>query len=51
MHQEQQRSSSKDIYSVNNGGRKSRTLANGEEYSAVVLNNYSDPFSLKKQFL
>ena len=45
----QQRSSSKDIYFVNNGGRKSRTLANGEEYSAVVLNNYSDPFSLKKQ--
>ena len=38
-----QRSSLKDIYS----GRKSQTLANGEDYSTVVLNNYSDPFSLK----
>ena len=40
----QQRSSLKDIYS----GRKSQTLANGEDYS-VVLNNYSDPFTLKGQ--
>ena len=39
----QQRSSLKDIYS----GRKSQTLANGEDYSSVVLNNYSDPFTLK----
>ena len=38
-----QRSSLKDIYSA----RKSQTLANGEDYSTVVLNNYSDPFSLK----
>ena len=38
-----QRSSLKDIYC----GRKSRTLANGEDYSSAVLNNYSDPFSPK----
>ena len=41
----QQRSSLKDIYS----GRRSQTLANGEDYSSVVLNNYSDPFTLKGQ--
>ena len=35
-----QRSSLRDIYT----GRRSRTLANGEEYSAAVLNNYSDAF-------
>ena len=44
-YQPQQRSSLRDIYS----GRKSQTLANGEDYSSVVLNNYSDPFTLKGQ--
>ena len=46
--QSHQRSSLRDIYS--GGGRKSQTLANGEDFSAVALNNYSDPFSFRNQF-
>ena len=46
--QSQQRSSLRDIYS--GGGRKSQTLANGEDFTTVALNNYSDPFSFRNQF-